>query len=515
MSRLRLLLIDGPCPNGHALESAPQTLSLDDIVQRFEGLEKDDLKAIFAMFKDIAPPTDKTDQGLLYEELKKVLRVKGVSSPGRHVETWLKTAPEVRAEGGNVADLIRDAEPWDREVDGAELVDDLVAYFGTFMDATEEQELAAALWTVFTHCYDLFDIAAILVFGAPTKGCGKTTFLELIQPVTARALVSSSITGPAVFRTIDKFHPTLLVDEGDKFMALNLELQAILNAGHKRSMAYVIRTIGDAHEPGAFSTWAPKAMTAIGPLPDQLASRSIRIELARMSPAVARTKMMPRRRNIARASEGLQARCARWAQDNAIALRSKDPTFVEGLHLRNADNWEPLLAIAAVCGSSVLARAVKAAALLVGAEDLAGVSDLLLDHIRGAFAEAGNPDELWTQDMLRHLVHRDDGPWASWWSSDVVADKYEGPASKMARNLKPYGLKSKDCRRGEDVRKGYRRADFEPLWDRYVQTPGPQAQASRDTATPQVDGGVNSQQRFDGVAGSQASDQGRSGVAGS
>ena len=44
-----------------------------------------------------------------------------------------------------------------------------------------------------------------------------TLFLTLIKRMSLRPLMSSNITGPAVFRTVEAFKPTLLIDEADTF----------------------------------------------------------------------------------------------------------------------------------------------------------------------------------------------------------------------------------------------------------------------------------------------------------
>jgi putative DNA primase/helicase len=77
---------------------------------------------------------------------------------------------------------------------------------------------------------------------------------------------------------------SLLVDEADSFLGEKEELRGILNSGHTRDAAYVVRTVGDEHEPRRFSTWAAKAVAMIGHLPDTLADRSIIIPMRRRAP---------------------------------------------------------------------------------------------------------------------------------------------------------------------------------------------------------------------------------------
>ena len=64
----------------------------------------------------------------------------------------------------------------------------------------------------------------------------------------------------------------------------NDELRGILNSGHSRRLAVVIRTVGDEHEARTFSTWCAKAIALIGKLPDTLEDRSIIIRMRRRAP---------------------------------------------------------------------------------------------------------------------------------------------------------------------------------------------------------------------------------------
>ena len=71
------------------------------------------------------------------------------------------------------------------------------------------------------------------------------------------------------------------MDEADTVLPGNEELRGILNSGHTRRTAFVLRTVGDNHEPRQFSTWAPLAIAMIGNLPGTLADRSIVLPMRR------------------------------------------------------------------------------------------------------------------------------------------------------------------------------------------------------------------------------------------
>ena len=170
--------------------------------------------------------------------------------------------------------LFPDIEPWAEPVDGGALLTDLVGTVKCYVIVPEHGARAIALWVVFTHCIDAVGIAPILAITSPEKRCGKSTVLALLKSLVLRRLPCSNISGSSLFRAVDAWAPTLLIDEADTFLRDNEELRGILNSGHTRELAFVIRTVGDDHEPRKFSTWGAKAIALIGGLKDTLADRS-------------------------------------------------------------------------------------------------------------------------------------------------------------------------------------------------------------------------------------------------
>jgi putative DNA primase/helicase len=189
------------------------------------------------------------------------------------------------------------------------LLADLEAFYDRFVHAKPESILAASLWTMWTHAFDLWDVAALLMITSPTKRCGKTTLLKVAGSVAGRRLFSSNITGAVLFRVIEKYRPTLLIDEADNFTKFNDELKGLLNAGHERMTAQATRTTGDDYQVRTFSTWAPKAFTAIGALPDTIEDRSIKVVMLRKPSDT--TKERARSRLLAAGGDPLRRRCAR------------------------------------------------------------------------------------------------------------------------------------------------------------------------------------------------------------
>lgn len=94
-------------------------------------------------------------------------------------------------------------------------------------------------------------------------------------------MFASNITAAALFRSIEMWSPTLLIDEADAFLKDNEDMRGLLNAGHTRTTAYTVRTVGDDHTPKRFNLWGAKAISGIGKLADTIMDRAIVLELRR------------------------------------------------------------------------------------------------------------------------------------------------------------------------------------------------------------------------------------------
>jgi hypothetical protein len=62
-----------------------------------------------------------------------------------------------------------------------------------------------------------------------------------------RTAFASNISPAAVFRYIEAYRPTFTNDEADSFIRGSEELRGILNSGHTRHTAFIIRCEGENH----------------------------------------------------------------------------------------------------------------------------------------------------------------------------------------------------------------------------------------------------------------------------
>ena len=139
--------------------------------------------------------------------------------------------------------------------------------------------------------------------------------------------------------------------------ANNDELRGILNSGHTRTTAFVIRTVGDdPTRQQKFSTWGAKVLALIGNLPDTIQDRSVIVPMKRKSPEEKADRL---RLDRLTQFDDITRKCARWASDNADAVKVADPALPENLNDRAADNWRSLMMIADVIGGDWPGRLKK------------------------------------------------------------------------------------------------------------------------------------------------------------
>ena len=294
-------------------------------------------------------------------------------------------AAEDEDEGGQGrAITFPEIEPSPHPVDGATLLDDIVAQIQRHVMLPHEGAVAVTLWIMHAYCVDSFRISPRLVISSPEKRCGKTTLLRVVQALVPKPLPAANITAAAMFRTIEKYQPTLLIDEADTFLRDNEELRGVINSGHEHDGA-VIRLVGDDHEPRSFSTYCPTVIAAIGNVPGTIDDRAITIGMRRRLPGESIERF---RMDRADHLHGLARKMARFVADHEYALRDADPDMPDALHDRARDNWRGCLAIADLAGGDWPQKARAAAQTLStqgGEQDEQSVAVMLLADIKRIF----------------------------------------------------------------------------------------------------------------------------------
>jgi putative DNA primase/helicase len=387
----------------------------------------------------------------------------------------------VSVEQGRALTLASPA-PWPEPVDGAELMSELSAAIRRYVVMDDGAAEAVALWVLHAWTLDASPISPRLAITSPEKGCGKTTLLDVIARLVPRPLPTSNTTPAAVFRTIEAALPTLLIDEADTFLTKNDDLRGILNSGHKRSTAYVVRVVGDEHEPRMFSTWAPTAIAMIGRVPATLEDRSIAVRLRRRRSDEPVSRL---RADRSPELDKLARKASRWAADNVVRLKRTDPDLPQSLQNRVADNWRPLIAIADRVGGEWPLRVRQIAErCAAAARGVSSEGTLLLEDIRGLFLAKEGCDRLTSKEIISQLTKMEGRPWA-----ERVQPM---SANTLARILMPFGICPQTILVGDITAKGYLRGHFDDAFNRYLPpipnptvTPSQAAENQANSSSPE------------------------------
>jgi putative DNA primase/helicase len=375
---------------------------------------------------------------------------------------WLDTEYKERRKLGTSPSASRDMfgpiEPWPAPVEGASLLRAIVRRLKRHIIFNDEAAITVALWIAFAWTHDAATHSPILLVTSAEMNSGKTTLLGLVRFLVPRALFIVEISSAVLYRAIEKWTPTLIVDEADVLFKQNPELRAVVNSGWTRGMG-VPRCHPETHEPEIFSTFGPKAIGMKGKnLPDTTLGRSIVIEMQRKKSDehadnfehVDDDELITTRRLL-----------ARWAADNVKALIAAEPVLPEGFQNRLAANWRPLLAIADAAGGEwpELARAAAKALSNIDAES---EGTALLSDIKLIFA-AKAVDRLASADLVAALHALEDRPWAEF-------GRGEKPISpnQLARLLKAFVIVPGTIRTSAGTPKGYKLEAFADAFDRYL-----------------------------------------------
>jgi Protein of unknown function (DUF3631) len=368
-------------------------------------------------------------------------------------------------DGQGRAVKIADILPWHEPVDGDQIVTTLAAAVKTYAVLPETAADAIALWILHTWVVNEFTISPRLAVVSPTKGCGKTTVLRLLNKIVRRPKRAGSISPPALFRAVEQFQPTILLDETEKYIEHGSDLHALLNEGHAKG-GTVLRVLGEKLELREFAIFGPVAFARNGRLPDDLEQRSIIIEIQRRRSDEPLSEL---RDDRCESLQRIARMCARWAEDNANVITDCDPDM-GALINRDADNWRPLFAVAAVIGSDWPTRIREAAAVLIPHES-ESIGPILLADIKAVFDEMAI-DRLASVEICEALTAMEGRPWAEWKASKGASPK---PLTKyqLAHLLKPFRIiTNTTIRVGSRTAKGFHRHQFEEAWQRYLAVEG-------------------------------------------
>lgn len=378
-------------------------------------------------------------------------------------------------------DVIEVLEPWPEPVDGAALANTIHATMCQHMTFADPADpVAATVWLFGTYLMDVWRLWPKILISSPAKRCGKSTFCEILEAHAHRPLVVANCTTAALFRTIETFSPTFILDEADTFLRENPDIGGLLNAGHTRRTAYAIRLVGDNHEAKKFSVWCAQIIAGIGEQTDTLADRSIRINLKRQLPTERKVRVPA---DMFEQFSHVRRKLLRWAKDNSITIAATDADPGECGNDRARDNWATLTRIALVLGD-VWPERIRAAYAAKEAQHEGAIEDdaalMLLADMHGYFTHHPHAERVTSANIVEYLIGLDDRPWATWGKGAYPITK-----AAIARKVKAFEVQPRVARDGQATARSYAKRDIEDAFTRYI-TPSSAQPAPQSVTVKQI-----------------------------
>ncbi len=346
------------------------------------------------------------------------------------------------------------------------LLDNIIARIRKHVVMSTEAATVAALWIMLTWVHEHATYSPILMVTSAEANSGKSTLLGIIQFLARRALLSVAPSGAVLYRSIEKWSPTFVLDEADELFVENPDLRSIVNSGWTLGQS-VLRCDPVTNEPMRFSTFCPKALGLKGKkLPDTTLSRTVIVEMKRKRAG----ESVGHYRHLDDVDfQDLRSRLARWAVDMGPALAGAVPPMPDGFLNRIASNWEMMLAIADSVSADAGAKARRAAiriAKVVNAQKSTG-TDLLIDiktiYERDIALEM-HVGSIPSLTLTKRLAEDPEKQWCEWGrAAKPITQK------QLAKLLGEFGIHTKDVRVGGGTAvKSYTWASFLDAWERYL-----------------------------------------------
>ena len=325
-----------------------------------------------------------------------------------------------------------------------------------------------AAWIIATWVVEAFDISAYLVARSPTRECGKTRLLEVIQELARKPFSTISASEASLFRIVDKEGPTVIMDESEALSGRSdraVAIRSILNAAHRRGPG-VPRCEGERNDVRWFRVFGFYAIAAIGKLWDTIEGRSIILKMQRKSPSDKLKRF--RLRQVKVEAQDSVRKIARWAQDHLKEIEAADPELPDFMGDREQDIWECLLKVGQIISQETYEELVKAAKSLQGEDEDNAPQIQLLRDLKVIISKY---DQVFSETLCRELWAMEDRQWPEYRNGKPIT---QNQLARLLKNFQlPDGLplRPRKIRIGEDTKQGYRAKWFEKLFETYAPDP--------------------------------------------
>ena len=254
------------------------------------------------------------------------------------------------------AALVKQREP----ADGSETLTYVTRYLRHMIQFPSEAALlTTALWCMHSHARDasgrlVFLTSPRLLFTSKAPGSGKSWAMEIAAQLCPSPAVMIEPTMPALVHSVGAAHDTCAIDEVDVFFGggqgeRKAAARAIINAGYRGSGAYRRMYKGEAQVVPCFGALMMAGLGKIGTNAalEATLQRCLKITMVKAASGFRAPRWD---RQAQYAAQIISERMAVWASQNLDDLGKYVPDVPDWLNPREAELWEPLLAIADLAG---------------------------------------------------------------------------------------------------------------------------------------------------------------------
>jgi hypothetical protein len=357
-------------------------------------------------------------------------------------------------------------ELWPEPVETGSLLTEVMTQVRRYVVVHSDAETTAiVLWIFFAWVHEIAVNSPMLVISASDGDEGKSTLCAVIGRLTPRAYLAAEMNAANLFRFVDHVHPTLIIDDADKLLPRKPDLVHVINVSWTRDGAKIPRQ--DQGVTRWFDVFCPKVIAGVNvQMPATTATRRIPI---RLWPKLADEKVDKFGHTDDDTFITLRRKLARWAADNAAALKAARPAMPAEMINRREDNWTLQLAIADLAGGAWPKAAREAAIQLSRQRRAPSEGKRLLAAFRDLF-EAHGP--MLTSANVQKLLTAD--PTSDW--VDFRGHKRPISQREIALILDGYEIHPQVIRqRGGKPERSYASAWFEKAFRHYLQQKTPLA----------------------------------------
>jgi hypothetical protein len=416
-------------------------------------LDVEDVDVVFAIRSALHPSSGKCAQHFEHmkaDTLKRVLKM-------RFEE--MQRYREMELERGNVN------EQYASDIC---LPDVILAAVKEYVDVREHEAIAAVLWALHAHVHDRFMISPRLALRSPRPGCGKTTMLDVMALLTPRGKRVDHTSAAALFRMIDRHHPTLMIDEADNLDLIGT-IRSVMNSGHRKGGSVTRYIDGEDRH---FTTFGPMAVGVIGTLPETLLERSIVINMRRTLRSDLRRFNIDDP-HIEEVVKPIYWQMCAWARTKPAL--NPNPELPKKLRNRVSDNWLLVLISVADCfGTAWGEMARNAAATFLRSIKDEDLSTVMLADIKRVFVTVLKTDRCRVDQLVEALHGLHEAPWNEYCGYRGTGVPHRIRDAEVTKLLEKYAIHPGTVwpstrKRGDNSKSfcGYMRSWFEDAWARY------------------------------------------------